>query len=444
MPSFDLLLQGAKLVTAGGVEEADIGVTAGRIVAIGGLSGASALESLSLKGLTILPGVIDTQVHFREPGLEHKEDLSTGTRSAIAGGVTTIFEMPNTKPATDNPQHLADKLARAQGRAWCDFAFFLGATPGNVDHLAEWENLPGCCGIKVFMGSSTGTLLVEEAPVLARIFAQGRRRVALHAEDEMRLRQRRALLGESEHPRRHIEWRDEETALIATSRAIALAREAGRQIHILHVTTAQEAALLATAKDVATMEVTPQHLTLTAPECYERLGTLAQMNPPIRERHHQDALWRALQQGVVDIIGSDHAPHSLAEKARGYPAAPSGMTGVQTLVPVMLTHVAAGKLSLQRFVSLTSHAPQRLFGLTNKGRIAVGYDADFTVVDLAKRQQIDNRWIESRAGWTPFDGFEATGWPIMTIIRGVIVMREGEIIGAPIGEMARFEAGLGR
>jgi dihydroorotase len=436
--SFDLIIANGMVFTPGGPVATNIGVRGGRIVAFGVPTSADASERLDAKGLTVLPGVIDEQVHFREPGPIHKEDLESGTRGAVLGGVTTVFEMPNTDPATTTAPLLADKVARATGRAWTDYAFYIGASPENAEELAILERLPGCCGIKMFMGSSTGSLLVADDENVARVLRSGTRRVTVHSEDDMRLSERSAMVQGSDNPALHPEWRDVETALRSTKRLIALARAAHRRVHVLHVTTAEELEFLAQHKDIATVEVLPQHLTLAAPECYERLGTFAQMNPPIREKRHQDALWKAIGDGVVDCIGSDHAPHTKEEKARPYPRSPSGLTGVQTTVPIMLNHVAAGRLSLARFVDLLCAGPARIFGMANKGRMAVGYDADFTLVDLSARRTITNDWIASRAGWTAFDGMEVTGWPMATVIRGRVVMRDGELAGPPKGEAVRF------
>lgn len=437
MSDFDLLLKGGRVVTPAGTVEADIGVKNGKIAAIGKLDGKAA-EIFDVSGLTVLPGLIDSQVHLREPGLEHKEDLATGTAAAAMGGITAVFEMPNTKPSTTTAEAMADKFARAKGRAWVDHAFFMGGAPENADQLAELERLPGVSGIKIFMGSSTGSLLVDDETTLKRALASGRRRVAIHAEDESRLKARRHLVEGGAHPRMHPEWRDAETAILATQRVLRLAREAGRPIHVLHITTADEIEILSHHKDIATVEVTPQHLTLSAPDCYERLGTLAQMNPPIRGEEHRQGLWRGIRDGIVDVIGSDHAPHTLEEKAKPYPDSPSGMTGVQTLVPIMLDHVAAGRLTLERLVDLTASGPARIYNLVNKGRVVVGYDADFTVVDLKAQRKITNQWIVSRVGWTPFDGMKVTGWPVATIIRGNVVMREDTLLDDPIGAPLRF------
>jgi len=383
--------------------------------------------------------VIDSQVHFREPGLEYKEDLESGSRSAVLGGVTAVFEMPNTKPNTDSADAVADKLRRAHHRMWCDHAFYVGATNHNAEHLAELERLPGTAGVKIFMGASTGDLLVSDDANLARVLASGHRRVAIHAEDEFRMQER---LGERVpgDPSSHPVWRDDESAILATRRILRLAREARRRIHVLHVTTPAELELLGQNKDIATCEVTPQHLTLAGEEAYPRIGTYAQMNPPIRSGAHRDGLWHWLRQGVPDVLGSDHAPHTLEEKAKPYPDSPSGMPGVQTLLPLMLNHVAEGRLTLQRLIDLTSAGPQRIFGLVGKGRIVPGYDADFTVVDLKSRWTVDEAWLASRCGWSPFTGMELTGRPVGTIIRGNRVMWEGQLANQAIGEPVKFEA----
>lgn len=418
-----------------------IAVANGKIVAIGDNVHQGAGEIFDASGLVVMPGAIDSQVHFREPGLTHKEDLESGTRGAVLGGITSVFEMPNTKPSTTTAAMFEQKLSRAKGRVWSDIAFFIGAAPENIDELAQLELHQNCCAVKIFMGSSTGSLLVEDEGALLRILKQGRRRVAVHAEDEKRLRERKKLVDGSGDPRLHPFWRDEETAYLATTRLVRCARTAGRRVHVLHVTTAQEMAFLKTAKDIATVETLPQHLTLSAPECYERLGTFAQMNPPIRDKRHQDALWRAIADGTVDVLGSDHAPHTRAEKAQVYPNTPSGMTGVQTMLPLMLNHVNAGRLSLERLTELLCRNPARLYAAVGKGALRVGYDADFTVLDMKQEKTIKNSWIASKSGWTPFDEMKIRGWPKATIIRGQVVMREDQLLGRPSGDLVKFRAG---
>ncbi|WP_066727121.1 dihydroorotase [Sphingomonas pituitosa] len=437
MANVELKLRGGRVHLPSGPADVDVGVSGGKIVAIGNVGDAD--ETIDCTGLDVLPGVIDSQVHFREPGLEYKEDLESGSRSAVLGGVTAVFEMPNTKPNTDSAAAVADKLARAHHRMWCDHAFYVGATNHNAEHLAELERLPGTAGVKIFMGASTGDLLVSDDANLARVLASGHRRVAIHAEDEFRMQDR---LGERVpgDPASHPVWRDDESAILATRRILRLAREARRRIHVLHVTTPAELELLGQNKDIATCEVTPQHLTLAGEDAYPRIGTYAQMNPPIRSGAHRDGLWHWLRQGVPDVLGSDHAPHTLEEKARPYPDSPSGMPGVQTLLPLMLNHVAEGRLTLQRLIDLTSAGPQRIFGLVGKGRIVPGYDADFTVVDLKARWTVDEAWLSSRCGWSPFTGMELTGRPVGTIIRGHRVMWEAQLAEQAIGEPVKFES----
>lgn len=436
--TYDLIVRGGEVANHAGRGLADVGVIDGKIAFIGDLSQASAGETYDATGLTVLPGVIDTQVHFREPGLEWKEDLETGSRAAALGGVVAVFEMPNTNPNTTDPDTMADKLARAKDRMWTDHAFYVGGTHENADYLGELERLPGCCGVKVFMGASTGDLLIADDEGVRKVLSNVRRRATFHSEDEYRLVERRGLARTGDWTS-HPEVRDAESAIRSTRRLVGLAQETGARIHVLHVTTKDEMEYLRFHKDVATVEITPQHLTLAAPEAYERLGAYAQMNPPIRSQEHVDALWLwGMQQGVADVLGSDHAPHTKEEKAKPYPASPSGMPGVQTLVPLMLTHVAQGRLSLERFIDLTSAGAQRVFGTANKGRMAVSYDADLTLVDLKAKRVITHDQQASRCGWTPFDGVEATGWPMATIVRGRVVMQDGELIGAAHGRPVRF------
>ena len=435
--AFDLLLLGGKVVTPSGIVQADIGVRGERIAAIGAFAQASAVETFDVRGLHVLPGVIDTHVHFREPGNLEKEDMETGSRAAVLGGVTGVFEMPNTNPPTTTRLLVEDKLKRARERMYCDHAFYIGASMENIGALFQLERLPGVAGVKAFLGSSTGSLLLDKEEAILAALKAGSRRISVHSEDEARLKSR-AKLAMPGDPSTHPVWRDVETARLSTERVLKLARTAGRRLHLLHVTSAEELPLIAAARDLATVEAAVPHLTLAAPGCYEKLGTYAQINPPIREAPHRDALWRAVAQGLIDVVGSDHAPHTRADKEGIYPQTASGLTGVQTLVTIMLDHVNAGRLTLERFVDLTSAGPARVFGIARKGRIAEGYDADFTIVDLKARRRIENRFIASRCGWTPYDGMQTTGWPVSTVLRGQIVMREGAVPAPPRGRPLHF------
>ncbi|MFB8341206.1 dihydroorotase [Brucella cytisi] len=434
--TFDTILKGATIVNHDGIGQRDIGIRNGRIAAIGSLSTHTAGEVIDCTGLHLLPGVVDSQVHFREPGLEHKEDLETGSLAAVLGGVTSVFEMPNTKPLTTSAETLEDKIRRGRHRMHCDFAFWVGGTRDNAKDVAELERLPGAAGIKVFMGSSTGDLLVEDDDGVRSILKNTRRRAAFHSEDEFRLKEREGLRVQGD-PSSHPVWRDEVAALQCTERLVRIAHDTGARIHVLHISTAEEIDFLKDHKDVATCEATPHHLTLSADD-YKTLGNLIQMNPPVRDKRHRDGVWKGIGQGIVDVLGSDHAPHTLEEKQKPYPASPSGMTGVQTLVPIMLDHINAGRLTLERFVDLSSHGPNRIFGMARKGRIAVGYDADLTIVDMKRRETITHEQAGSKAGWTPYHGKTVTGWPIGTFVRGIKVMWEAEIVNANKGEPVEF------
>lgn len=435
--SFDTILINGTVVNHDGARKSDIGIIAGRIAYIGNLANTNAKNTVDCTGLHILPGVIDTQVHFREPGLTHKEDLESGSRAAVMGGVTAVFEMPNTNPLTTDAATLNAKVQAAHHRMHCDFAFWVGGTHENVSQIPQLERLAGVAGIKVFMGSSTGSLLVEDDAGVEAILKQIRRRAAFHSEDEAMLRER-AHLRVTGDPSSHPVWRSAEVALNCTKRLVAIARKTGARIHVLHISTADEMDFLKHHKDLVSCEVTPHHLTLAAPDCYERLGTYAQMNPPVRDEAHRAGIWHGVSQGIADILGSDHAPHTHEDKQHVYPASHSGMTGVQTLLPIMLNHVHEGKLTLQRFVDMTSAGPARLFSIARKGRVAVGYDADFTIVDLQRKETITNDWIQSKCGWTPYNGTKVIGWPVGTFIRGNKVMWQGELVETARGEAVRF------
>lgn len=439
---FDLLIVGGRVVTGQGVEAADIGIRNGRIAEIGDLGGQSASETINARGLHVLPGAIDTQVHFREPGLTHKEDLESGSRAALYGGVTTFFDEPNVQPTTTTREALEQKLALASGRCWANFGFFIGASTENLGQLAELEMLPGVPGIgEVFMGSSTGPLLVETDDDLRRVLQNGRQRCAIHAEDEARLRERKSLLSAKPHAREHYVLRDAEAARLATERILRLSEETGRPVHILHVSSADELPLIEDAKRRGlgtTCEVTPQHLTF-AEALYERLGNYAQMNPPIRDNRHRAAIEKAVRQGLFDVVGSDHAPHTRQEKDQPYPQSPSGMPGVQTLLPAMLNWVHKGLMSLPRLVQMTAENPARIFGLRDRGVIRPHAHADLVVLDPEASFVVETDWLQSKCGWSPFEGMTLHGQPRHVVVNGHWSLREGAIEGSPAGQMCEFD-----
>ncbi len=438
MPSHDVLITGGTCVFPWGEASADVAISSGRIAAIGDLTHADATTRIDARGLHVLPGLIDPHVHFRDPGDPAIESIPTGSRAAILGGITTVFDMPNTSPAITDAARLAWKRDYIGGNSWCDVGIYVGATKSNIPDLATLELDPNVCAIKVFAGSSTGDLLVEDDASLEAVMRSGRRRIAYHSEDEYRLQERKPMFAAGGHYGLHAEWRDVECAFLGTRRLMALARKTGRPAHILHVSTEEELDYLKDFRDIATAELLVNHLTQYAPDCYDALGGLAVMNPPLRDKRHYEAAWRAVRDGRVDTIGSDHAPHPLAAKQKPWPDCPAGLTGVQTMVPLMLNHVNEGRLSLGRMVDLMCAGPARVYGAINKGRLNVGYDGDVTIVDMKAKRTIEQSWIAHPCGWSPFTGTKVQGWPIATIVRGNVVMREDEALGTPVGQLVRF------
>lgn len=437
---YDLLIRGGACVLPWGTAAATIGIRDGRIETLGARGADTADAVIDAAGLHVLPGLIDPHVHLRDPGDASVESIPTGTRAAVLGGFATVFDMPNTQPAITDATMLAWKQDYVPRHSYCDFGIYVGATRANTPALAELESAPGVCGIKLFAGSSTGDLMIEDDAGIEAVMRSGRRRIAFHAEDEYRLQDRRKLFSPGDPHARHMAWRDPECAFLGTRRIVALARKTGRPAHIVHVSTAEEFGWLRGCRDIATAEVLVNHLTQTGPDCYERLGGYAVMNPPIRDQVHFEAAWQAVRDGLIDTIGSDHAPHSRQAKERPWPDTAAGLTGVQTAVPIMLDHVNAGRLTLGRMVDLMAAGPARIYGAIAKGRIAAGYDSDFTLVDLSASRTIENEAIATPAGWTPFAGTKVQGWPVATIVRGRVVMRDDEVLGPPSGQLVAFRS----
>ena len=432
----DLIIKNGLCYINKDLKDQDIAIKDGKIIEIGKIHNETK-EVFDAKGLTILPGCIDTQTHFREPGSTDTEDLNSGSRAAIAGGITSVFEMPNTNPPTSNKVEFQKKLDIAKNRMYCNYAFYFGATADNANELADLKDLEGCCGIKLFAGSSTGNLLVADEEDIEKIFQSSSKVVAVHSEDEEILNKNKKLIKNGD-VHSHPIWRSEECAISSTRRIVKIAERYKKKAHILHITTKQEIDFLSQHKGNITFEITPQHLTIYAPDCYYKLGTYAQMNPPIRDKSHYDRLWYGVKNNFNDTIGSDHAPHLKENKEKNYPNSPSGMPGVQTLMTVMLNHVNNGKLNLEQLINFVCENPVKIFGIKNKGFIKEGFDADFTIVDMNKKILIKNENIESKCGWTPFNGLEFKGTPVSTIIAGQIKMRDGKIIGKPDGKPLIF------
>ena len=440
MDYFDYILKNGNAFIGNSIQSGiDIGIKKNKISHIGNIDRNKGKNVYDMSNLTILPGCIDSQVHFREPGLTHKEDINSGTRGAVLGGITSIFEMPNTNPSTSTVEALNQKLKIAKENSFCNYSFYIGAVRENIEDLKYLEKSEGCSGIKIFMGSSTGSLLIEDDKSLEKILANGTRRVAIHSEDEYRLRKRKKIVNDPDvNVKYHPIWRDPISAIESTKRLIKISKKVSRKIHILHISTKEEIDLIKKNKKLVTSEATPQHLYFHSPDCYQKLGTLAQMNPPIRSKDHQEGIWYGVNNKIIDVIGSDHAPHTLEEKNKKYPNSPSGMTGVQTLVPIMLNFVNQNKIGIHDFVRLTSSNPCKIFSIIGKGKIEVGNDADFTIVDLKKKRRIENNWIASKSGWTPYDGEIVVGWPVHTFVNGDIVMSEDQILGKPRGQKVKF------
>lgn len=430
----DLIIKNATLVSSSESIVADIAVIDKKIARVEKNISLPADKIFNADGLHVLPGVIDSQVHFREPGLTHKEDIHTGSMAAVLGGVTTYLEMPNTQPPTITIESVQEKINLAQGRSFAHYGFFLGATNQNLNEILKGEKeMKGLCGIKIFLGSSTGSLLLFDEESIFKILEKSSLPIAIHSESEKILKERSQLRDNAANVHAHYQWRNPQSALLSTQWILELAKKAGRKVHVLHISTKEEIEFLRANKEACTFELTPQHLSFHAPDIYDQIGTLAQMNPPIRTIEHCQALWEAMDEEMPHVLGSDHAPHTLAEKGLPYPQSPSGMPGVQTLVPVMLDHVIKGRLTLERLVALLCENPAELYSLPQKGRIEVGLDADFTVVNLQGKYVVKNEDMASKCGWTPFANRELAGQVFATFIDGQMVMKEGKIIGAPIG-----------
>ncbi len=432
-----LIIQGAQvLLPSGAIAPREVAIAGGKITAVGTrLEVSASTRTVDGSGLTLLPGVIDPQVHFRDSGLTHKEDLFTASRACARGGVTSFLEMPNTLPLTITQDILNDKLAIAAAKSLVNHGFFMGAT---ADNLPDLRSANPTCGIKIFMGSAHGPLSVDTAEAIEPIFAVGSRLIAVHAEDQARILERRQLFAGETDPATHTKIQDNETALLATKLAVSLSKKYRRRLHILHLSTGEEAEFLRHDKPSwITVEVTPQHLLLDV-SAYETIGTLAQMNPPLKYPRDREILWQALLDGVIDFIATDHAPHTLEEKAKGYPNSPSGMPGVETALPLMLTQTKENRCTVAQVANWMSTAVARAYGIPNKGLIEPGYDADLVLVDLTTYRPVLREELQTKCGWSPFEGWNLTGWPVITLVGGQVVYDRGKIDTSVRGQALTF------
>jgi dihydroorotase len=433
------LIRDATAVLPSGCVQTSVLIDGAKIAIVDAAIQTGADEVVSARGLHLLPGVIDDQVHFREPGLTHKEDFHTATRACAKGGVTTFLEMPNTVPATTTQARLEEKLALAATKCLVNFGFYIGATPNNLNELKRATRSPG---IKIFIGSSTGDLLVDDQAALEAIFAETTLPICAHCEDEATVRANAACYSSTTNVANHSQIRDHAAAIIATRRAMELARRHKHRFHVLHVSTGEEADLLAEHGDLITAEVCPHHLLFNTDD-YARLGTLVQMNPSLKSADDNRRLWQALADGRIQVIATDHAPHTLEEKRQpyspGHGGSPSGLPAVENSLALLLNEVNRGRCTVEQVVHWMCDAPARVWDLVGKGRIAVGYDADLVLVDLQKTATIRNAEQETKSRWSPWDGTTLTGWPVRTWVLGQEVFREGQINDAIRGREAPFD-----
>jgi dihydroorotase len=437
-PTSSLLIRRARILLPNGeFLVGDVLICDRQIVKVAAEIALEGDREIDAIGLTLLPGVIDPQVHFREPGLEHKEDLFTASCACAKGGVTSFLEMPNTRPLTTTQAALDDKLRRASEKCLVNYGFFIGATAEILPDLLSANPTPG---IKVFMGSMHGQLLMDDAANLEVVFAKGDRLIAVHAEDQVRINQRRQEFAGISDVAVHSQIQDNQAALLATQLALKLSQKYQRRLHILHLSTGEEAELLRQEKPSwVTAEVTPQHLLLNT-SAYETIGSLAQMNPPLRSPRDNEILWQALLDGVIDFIATDHAPHTLAEKAQTYPNTPSGMPGVETSLPLMLTQAVEGRCTVAQVANWMSTAVAKAYKIPNKGKIAPGFDADLVLVDLEKYRPVIGEEMASKCGWSSFEGWNLTGWPVVTVVGGQVVFDRGKLDTNVRGEALTFDA----
>jgi dihydroorotase len=432
------LIKNAHVVLPTGVAQTSVLIDGTQIARIDPAVQTRADEVVDAWGLHLLPGVIDDQVHFREPGLTHKEDLETATRACAAGGVTTYLEMPNTVPPAINQERLEEKLALAAGKSLVNYGFYIGATPHNVGDLKAARRTPG---IKIFLGSSTGELLVDDQDALERIFAETTLPITAHCEDEMTIRRNKAAIV-SPTVADHSHIRTHEAALVATRRAIDLAFRHKHRFHVLHVSTGAEAELLADHRGLVTAEVCPHHLFFNVDD-YARLGTLVQMNPSLKTAEDNQQLWWALLSERIQVIATDHAPHTLEEKSRPYPESPSGIPAVENSLALMLNEVNWRRATFEQVVHWMCDAPARVWDIVGKGRIEEGYDADLVLVNMNLPRTIRNEDQHTKCKWSPWHGVTLFGWPVRTWVMGREVYRDGQFDLAVRGSEAIFDHARG-
>ncbi len=437
--SHTILIKNTTAILPSGRAVTNLIVNDGVIVSIDAAATSDADEVIDATGLVLFPGLIDDQVHFREPGLTHKEDLFTASRACAAGGVTSFLEMPNTKPAAIDQSRIEDKYRLAASKSIVNFGFYIGATTNNFEALANAKGVPG---IKIFIGSSTGDLLVDDQEALERIFAETTLPICAHCEDETTVRQNQSRLGIDLKVSDHSKIRDEQAAVIATRRAIDLAKRHQHRFHVLHVSTAAEVPLITDHENLITAELCPHHWHFNV-EDYDRLGTLIQMNPSIKTRSDNAKLWQALLDGHIQVVATDHAPHTLEEKSQAYPNSPSGLPAVENYFSLLLDRASRGECTWEQIANWTSDAPARVWGIVGKGRIEVGYDADLALVDPDEVRTIENAKQFTKSKWSPWNGDTLRGWPKRVLVGGRTVYYDGKIVSEQPAARLQFDHALG-
>jgi len=437
--SQSILIRNATAILPAGRAQTDVLVVDGTIVSLDAAPSTQASEIIDATGLVLFPGLIDDQVHFREPGLTHKEDLLTASHACAAGGVTSFLEMPNTKPAAIDQLLIEDKYRIAASKSIVNFGFYIGATSTNVEALSKVTGVPG---IKIFIGSSTGDLLVDEQEALERIFAETKIPICAHCEDETTVRQNQSRLGNDLKISDHSKIRDEAAAVICTRRVIDLAKRHNHRFHVLHVSTAAEISLITDHANLITAELCPHHWHFNVDD-YARLGSLIQMNPSIKTKSDNTKLWQALLDGQIQVVATDHAPHTLEEKAQPYPKSPSGLPAVENYLALLLDRASRGECTWEQIASWTSDAPARVWGIVGKGRIEVGYDADLVLVDPNQTQTIENSKQFTKSKWSPWAGETLRGWPTRVFVGGRTVFQAGKIVAEQPASRLQFDHALG-
>jgi dihydroorotase len=433
------LIKNATCVLPGGQAQTHVLVEDGKIATVDAPASVRADEVVDAAGLHLLPGAIDDQVHFREPGLTHKEDLHTASRACAKGGITTYLEMPNTSPNAITQERILEKLALAEAKSLVNYGFYIGATPDNIADLRSATRVPG---IKIFIGSSTGSLLVDEQEALERIFAETTLPICAHCEDETTVRANTAALNGGKDFADHSRIRDHAAAIIATRRTTDIARRHKHRFHVLHVSAAGELPILRDHANLITAEVCPHHLFFTVDD-YARLGALVQMNPSVKDKEDTEALWAALLDGTIQVVATDHAPHTLEEKSQPYPKSPSGVPAVENVMALMLDQVNQGRCTLDQVAHWMCDAPARVWDIVGKGRIAEGYDADLVLVDMNLSRTIRNDEQETKCKWSPWHGTTLKGWPVQTWVHGHTVYHNGKFDTAPQGREAQYDHARG-